>query len=76
MEYRDALNTILMHGFGRNDVPTSEALYEHGFIGCLRPWTALRDENFKELLTAIMSLRPRPASIQFGKKRNSLSKST
>jgi hypothetical protein len=57
MEYRDALNTILMHGIGRNDVPTSEALYEHGFIGCLRPWTGLRDENFKELLTAIISLR-------------------
>lgn len=57
MEYRDALNTILMHGIGRNDVPLSEALHEHGFIGCLRPWSGLRDENYVDLMTAILSLR-------------------
>jgi len=57
MEYRDALNTILMHGIGRSDVPSSEACYEHGFIGCLRPWSGLRDENYRELMTAIVSLR-------------------
>ncbi len=56
MEYRDALNTILSHGIGRSDVPLSEACYERGFIGCLRPWTGLRDENFVELMTAILSL--------------------
>ena len=57
MEYRDALNTILMHGIGRSDVPLSEACHEHGFIGCLRPWSGLRDENYRELMTAIVSLR-------------------
>ena len=56
MEYRDALNTILMHGVGRSDVPLSEAVHEHGFIGCLRPWSGLRDENYLELMTAILSL--------------------
>lgn len=57
MEYQDALNTILMHGIGRNDVPLDEALHEHGFIGCLRPWSGLRDENYRELMRAILSLR-------------------
>ncbi len=57
MEYEDALNTTLMHGVGRSDVPLSEALCETGFIGCLRPWSGLRDENYVELMTAIVSLR-------------------
>ena len=57
MDYEDALNTILMHGVGRSDVPLSEALHENGFIGCLRPWSGLRDENYHELMTAIVSLR-------------------
>lgn len=57
MEYHEALNIILMHGIGRKDVPLPEALYEHGFIGCLRPWSGLRNQNFIELMTAILSLR-------------------
>jgi len=57
MEYRDALNTILMHGVGRRDVPLSDALHEHGFIGCLRPWSGLRDENYRDVMIAILSLR-------------------
>jgi hypothetical protein len=56
MEYRDALNTILMHGIGRSNVPLSEARHEHGFIGCLRPWSGLRDENYLDLMAAILSL--------------------
>jgi hypothetical protein len=56
MEYRDALNMILMHGIGRDDVSVSDALYQHGFIGCLRPWSGLRDENYHELMSAIVSL--------------------
>ena len=57
MEYRDALNTILMHGVGRSDIPLTECVYAEGFIGCLRPWSGLRDENYVELMTAIVSLR-------------------
>ena len=56
MEYRDALNTILLHGVGRNDVPLADATLENGFIGCLRPWTGLRDENYRDLMRAILSL--------------------
>lgn len=56
MKYRDALNTILMHGVGRRDVPLSDALHEHGFVGCLRPWSGLRDQNYRELMLAILSL--------------------
>lgn len=57
MNYQDALNTILMHGVGRSDVPLSEALHKNGFIGCLRPWSGLREANYLELMTAIVSLR-------------------
>lgn len=57
MKYRDALNAILMHGVGRRDVPLSDAVHEHGFIGCLRPWSGLRDENYREVMIAILSLR-------------------
>lgn len=57
MEYRDALNTILMHGIGRSNVPLEHALCRDGFIGCLRPWSGLRDENYIELMRAILSLK-------------------
>ena len=56
MKYTDALNVILMHGIGRSDVPLKDALYSDGFIGCLRPYTGLRDQNFRELMSAILSL--------------------
>lgn len=57
MNYPEALNTILMHGIGRSDVPLKDALHKKGFIGCLRPWAGLRDENYVELMRAILSLR-------------------
>ncbi len=41
MEYREAHNTILLLGTGWEYVPMGEATYEHGFIGCLRPWSEL-----------------------------------
>ena len=56
MKYQDALNTILLHGISRSDVPLQEALLENGFIGCLRPWSGLRDDNYRELMGAILSL--------------------
>ena len=56
MEYRDALNTILIHEVGRTDVPLSDSTLDDGFIGCLRPWSGLRDENYRELMSAIVSL--------------------
>ncbi|MEL7498309.1 MAG: hypothetical protein AAFN77_11920 [Planctomycetota bacterium] len=56
MKYYEALNTILLHGVGRSDVPLDEAIMDDGFIGCLRPWTGLRDENYRELMRAIVSL--------------------
>ncbi len=56
MEYHDALNTILMHGVGRHDVAQGEGVFETGFIGCLRPWTGLRHENYIDLMHALASL--------------------
>ena len=37
MEYEEAVNVILMHGIGRDDVPLEQALIPDGFLGCPRP---------------------------------------
>jgi hypothetical protein len=58
MNYDDAVNLILMHGVGRDDVPLEHALLEHGFLGCLRPFSGLREENFLQVLQAIIELKP------------------
>ncbi len=47
-----------MHGVGRPDVPLSEALLPPGFVGSLRPFSGLREENFRQVMAAIISLRP------------------
>ena len=56
MNYRDALNTILLHGVGRDDVPLEQSTLDSGFVGCLRPWSGLRDDNYHDLMRAILSL--------------------
>ena len=58
MEYDDAVNSILMHGIGREDVPLDQALIPHGFLGSLRPYTGLREENFLQVMNAIIALAP------------------
>lgn len=32
--------------------------WEHGYIGCLRPFTGLRDENFHEVMMCLKVLAP------------------
>lgn len=56
MDYEAAVNTILMHGIGRDDVPLGEALTRDGFLGCLRPFSGLREENFAQVMEAIIAL--------------------
>jgi hypothetical protein len=58
VEYDEAVNLILMHGIGRDDVPLDEALIPNGFLGSLRPYTGLREENFLQVMEAIVALAP------------------
>ena len=58
MDYEEAVNVILVHGIGRNDVPLEEALMKDGFLGCLRPFSGLREENFLLVMRAIIALKP------------------
>ena len=58
MDYETAVNLILMHGIGRDDVPPDEALLPDSFLGCLRPFSGLREENFLRVMEAIIALRP------------------
>lgn len=58
MDYEAAVNVILMHSGGRDDVPLEQALYPDGFLGCLRPFSGLREENFLQVMDAIIALRP------------------
>ena len=58
MSYEDAVNLILMHGCGRDDVPLVEALFPEGFLGSLRPFSGLREDNFLQVMDAIIALRP------------------
>ena len=58
MDYEAAVNLILMHGIGRGDVPLAEALLPDSFLGCLRPFSRLREENFLRVMEAIIALQP------------------
>lgn len=58
MDYEAAVNVILMHSSGRDDVPVNEALYPEGFLRCLRPFSSLREENFLQVMDALIALHP------------------
>src|SRR5262249_18418230 len=58
MEDEEAVNLILMHGIGREDVPLARALLPDGFLATLRPYTGFREENFLQVVGAIMALAP------------------
>lgn len=50
-----------MHGIGRDDVPLNEALVKDGFLSSLRPFSGLREENFLQVMEAIIALKPHVA---------------
>ena len=58
LDYEAAVNVILMNSIGRDDVPLEDAFLEHGFLGSLRPFSGLREENFLQVMEAIIALRP------------------
>jgi hypothetical protein len=58
VDYEDAVNVILMQGIGRDDVPLEDALTPDSFLGCLRPFSGLREENFLLIMNALVALKP------------------
>jgi len=54
MDYETAVRSILVHGPG--SAQDGSDCRDNGFLGCLRPYSKYRRENFFELLTAITSL--------------------
>jgi hypothetical protein len=69
VEYEEAVNLILMHGIGRDDVPLDQALTQDGFLPSLRPYAGLREENFLQVLRAIIALAPHLAGRQVLERR-------
>ncbi len=50
MDGEAAVNLIPMHGTGYDDVPLENALFNDGFLGCLRRFLGLRDDNFLRVI--------------------------
>ncbi len=69
MDYEAAINVILMQGIGRDDVPLENALTPDGFLGCLRPFSGLREENFLRVMEAILALKPHLAGQALWERR-------
>jgi hypothetical protein len=53
MDYDQAKRLLLLHGPGIEG-PDTDSTLEHGFLGCLRPYSGLRERNFHELVEAIL----------------------
>lgn len=69
MDYEAAVNLILMQGIGRDDVPLEDALLPNSFLGCLRPFSGLREENFLQIMEAIIALKSHLSGKKFWEKR-------
>src|SRR5262245_32318072 len=69
VDYEAAVNLILMHGIGRDDLPLAEALFPNGFLGCLRPFSGLQEQNFHQVMEAIIALKPYLAGRQIWERR-------
>jgi hypothetical protein len=50
MQYEDAKEELLRHA------GIAEDFYENGFIGCLRPYSGLKAENFHAVVEAVLSV--------------------
>jgi hypothetical protein len=58
-----------MHGIGREDVPLDQALLPDSFLAVLRPYSGLREENFLQVLGAIIALAPHLKGRQLWERR-------
>ncbi|MFN3151489.1 hypothetical protein [Bremerella sp.] len=50
MQYADAKLELARHAGIADDY------YEHGFVGCFRPYSGIRDENFHAVVEALLSI--------------------
>ena len=50
MEHKDAKIELSRHA------GTAEDYYEHGFVGCLRPYSGIRAENFHSVVESLLSV--------------------
>jgi hypothetical protein len=56
MNAHEAREALLLHSFSYPDLTHPKMV--QGFLGSLRPYTGLRDENFREVMEAIRVLAP------------------
>ena len=56
MDFQEAKELLLLHSFGHPDI--NHPKMERGFLGSLRPYRGLNDENFHEVMQALISLAP------------------
>ena len=56
MTFAQAKQGLLLHSFALNDA--DDAQMARGFLGSLRPYIGLREENFREVMAALRVLAP------------------
>jgi hypothetical protein len=54
MEDSEARHQLLLHGPGTIDTAGEPLILEDGFLGSLRPYTALREANFHQVMEALL----------------------
>jgi hypothetical protein len=54
MNYAEAKHLLLIHGSGFTDVTGKPIFLEDGFLGSLRPYRGLRDQNFHSVMQALL----------------------
>ena len=54
MTFKEAKQTLLLHSFSHSDL--SHPKMATGFLGSLRPYQGIKEENFREVMEAIKSL--------------------
>jgi len=69
VDYEAAVNVILMQGIGGDDLPVEDALTPDSFLGSLRPFSGLREENFLRVMEAVVALKPHLAGQDIWERR-------
>lgn len=59
MEYAEARHQLLLHGPGTSDAAGNPLVLEHGFLGCLRPYSGLYERNFHLVVEALLAVGER-----------------
>lgn len=54
MDYATARHLLLLHGPGAEDANGNPLSLDDGFLGCLRPYSGLREANFHQVMQAVL----------------------